>query len=86
MVLSVKYARLSNALSNGEIHFPAFVKVATVNDGCSVAVGVVRVKKVLTMNEYEIAYKVKINRVFKVRIVRVAQRDVTVKRPSRGVI
>lgn len=33
------------------------------------AVAVVRVKKVLTMNEFEIAYKVKINRVFKVCII-----------------
>jgi len=34
-----------------------------------VAVVVVRVKKVLRVNDYEIAYKVKINRVFKVRIM-----------------
>lgn len=35
----------------------------------------VRVKKILTMNEYEIAYKVRINRVFKVRIVRREARE-----------
>lgn len=67
-----------NALSDSEIHFPAFVKVdqrATVNDGSSVAVAVVRVKKVLTVNEYEIAYKVKINRVFKVGISCATRRE-----------
>lgn len=48
--------------------------MAAINGRSSVVVAVVRVKKVLSVNEYEIAYKVKINRVFKVRIVRVARR------------